>query len=151
MVHLIGFGLGNAADEDAASLQAVADASGGRYVTASSAEGLKEALAQTVATSFSVFKGSVEVANGAFGSGEPLFLPGGDYRVQIDSSPPQNVEISLAPRDQLTLTLEKEGDFVSRLERRDRIQYRSCEDVVTSIERLEASQEMRKSVQTVTY
>ncbi len=151
MVHLIGFGLGNTTDEDAASLQAVADASGGRYVTASSAEGLKEALAQTVATSFSVFKGSVEVANGAFGSGEPLFLPGGDYRVQIDSSPPQNVEISLAPRDQLTLTLEKKGDFVSRFDRRDRIQYRSCEDVVTSIERLEASQEMRKSVQSATY
>jgi Mg-chelatase subunit ChlD len=55
MVHLIGFGLGNAADEDAASLQAVADASGGRYVNAGSAEELKEALAQTVGTSFSVF------------------------------------------------------------------------------------------------
>jgi Mg-chelatase subunit ChlD len=34
VVHLIGFGLGNAAEEDAASLQAVANASGGRYVTA---------------------------------------------------------------------------------------------------------------------
>ena len=31
-VHLIGFGLGNAADEDRASLQAVASASGGHYV-----------------------------------------------------------------------------------------------------------------------
>ena len=155
-VHLIGFGLGKGADEDAASLQAVADASGGRYVTASSAEGLKEALAQTVATSFSVFKGSVEVANGSLGSDEPLFLPGGDYRVEIDSSPPQNVQISLAPRDRLTLTLEKEGDLVSRFERRDLIQYRSCEDVATSIERMEAerlevSRETRESIQTVTY
>ena len=46
IVHLIGFGLGNAADEDTLSLQAVANASGGRYVTAGSAEELKEALAQ---------------------------------------------------------------------------------------------------------
>jgi Mg-chelatase subunit ChlD len=134
-VHLIGFGLGNAADEDAASLQAVANASGGRYVTAGSAEELKEALVQTVATSFSVFEGSTEVAKGSLGSDEPLFLPEGDYRVELDSSPPQNVQISLAPRDSVTLTLEKEGDFVSHSERRDRIQHKSCEDVVAAFER----------------
>ena len=139
VVHLIGFGLGNAADEDAASLQAIANASGGRYVTAGSAEELKEALAQTVATSFSVFKGSTEVANGSLGSDEPLFLPEGDYRIELDGSPPQHVQISLTPGDQLTLTLEKQGDFVSHFERRDRIVHRSCEDVVASIEHLEAS------------
>jgi Mg-chelatase subunit ChlD len=33
MVHVIGFGLGSAADEDTWSLQAIANASGGRYVT----------------------------------------------------------------------------------------------------------------------
>jgi Mg-chelatase subunit ChlD len=105
MVHLIGFGLGNAADEDAASLQAVADASGGRYVNAGSAEELKEALAQTVGTSFSVFKGSLEVANGSLGSHEPLLLPAGDYRVEFDSAPPQEVQISLSPRERLTLLI----------------------------------------------
>ena len=147
MVHLIGFGLGNAADEDAASLQAVANASGGRYVMAGSAEELKEALAQTVATSFSVFKGTTEVANGFLGSDKPLFLPEGDYRVKLDSSPPQNVQISLAPRDQLTLTLEKKGDFVSHFERRDRMQHRSCDDVVAAIERLET----QESLQTATH
>jgi hypothetical protein len=151
MVHLIGFGLGNVADEDAASLQAIAYASGGRYVTAGSAEELKEALAQTVATSFSVFKGSTEVANGSLGSDEPVYLPEGDYRVQLDSSPPQNVQISLAPRDRVTLTLEKAGDFVSHFERRDRIQYKSCAGVVASIERLEASQETQEPLQTATY
>jgi Mg-chelatase subunit ChlD len=151
MVHLIGFGLGNAADEDAASLQAVANASGGRYVTAGSAEELKEALAQTVATSFSVFKGGTEVANGSLGSDKPLFLPEGDYRVELDSSPPQIVQISLAPRDQLTLTLKKEGDFVSHFERRDNIQHRSCEDVVASIARLEDSMEMHEPFQTASY
>ena len=44
VVHLIGFGMGSAADEDTASLQAIANASGGRYVTAGSAEELKGLL-----------------------------------------------------------------------------------------------------------
>ncbi len=147
MVHLIGFGFGNGAGEDTASLQAVANASGGRYVTAGSAEELKEALVQTVATSFSVFKGSTVVASGSLGSDRPLFLPEGDYRVELDSSPPQTVQINLAPRDQLTLTLQKEGDFVSHFERRDRMQHRSCEDVVASIERLE----LQAPLQTATH
>ncbi len=150
-VHLIGFGLGNAADEDAASLQAVADASGGRYVTAGSAEELKQALAQTVGTSFSVFKGNIEIANGSLGSDEPLYLPGGDYRVEFDSSPPQNVEISLAARDRVTLTLEKEGGFVSHFERRNRMQHKSCDDVVAAIERLEGSEKTPKAIQTAIY
>ena len=151
MVHLIGFGLGNAADEDAASLRAVANASGGQYVTAGSAEELKEALVQTVATAFSVFKGSIEVATGSLGSDEPLFLPEGDYRVEFDSSPPKNVKISLAPSDQLTLTLKKEGGFVSHDEHREQMQHRSCEDVVASIEHLEASQETQQLLQTAAH
>ena len=150
-VHLIGFGLGNGADEDTASLQAVANASGGRYVTAGSAEELKAALVQTVATSFSVFKGSIEVASGSLGSDERLFLPEGEYRVELDSSPPKSVQISLAPRDQLKLTLQKEKDVVSHFERRDRMEHRSCEDVVASIERLTASRETQESLQSVTH
>ncbi|MCP4302759.1 MAG: VWA domain-containing protein, partial [Gammaproteobacteria bacterium] len=150
-VHLIGFGLGNAADEDTASLRAVADASGGRYVTAGSAEALKEALTQTVATTYSVFKGSTEVANSSLGSGEPLFLPEGDYRVVLDSSPPQNVQISLAPRDRVMLTLEKEGDQVSHFERRSRLAHTSCEDAVAAIERLEGSREAQESLRTATH
>ena len=150
-VHLIGFGLGNGADEDTASLQAVANASGGRYVTAGSAEELKAALVQTVATSFSVFKGSIEVASGSLGSDERLFLPEGEYRVELDSSPPKSVQISLAPRDQLKLTLQKEKDVVSHFERRARMEHRSCEDVVASIERLTASRETQESLQSVTH
>ncbi len=151
IVHLIGFGLGSAADQDTASLQAVANASGGRYVSAGSAEELKEALAQTVATSFSVFKGNTEIANGSLGSDKPLYLPEGDYRVELHSSPPEIVQISLAPRDHVTLTLEKERDFVSHFERRERIEYRSCEDVVASIERLEARQETLAPLQTAAH
>jgi Mg-chelatase subunit ChlD len=151
MVHLIGFGLGNAADEDAASLQAVADASGGRYVTAGSAEELKEALAQTVATAFSVFKGSIKVANGSLGSDETLFLPEGNYRVELDSSPPQSVQVSLSPGDSVSLTLEKKGDYVSHFARRIPMQHKSCEAVVAYIERLESGEETKESVQTSIY
>jgi len=129
MVHLIGFGFGNAADEDTASLQAVANASGGRYVTAGSAEELKAALVQTVATPFSVFNDDTEVASGSLGSNDAIYLPEGDYRVELNSSPPQSVQISLAPRDQLTLTFEKQGNLVSQMEHRERMPHRSCEDL----------------------
>ena len=148
IVHLIGFGMANAADEDTASLRAVANASGGRYVTAGSAEELKEALAQTVATSFSVYQGRTEVASGSLGSGEQIFLPEGEYRVQLHSTPPQNVRVSLAPRDRVTVTLEKQGGYVSHFERRDSIRHRSCEDVVASIERLKSRQESSEPLQT---
>ncbi|MCZ6861814.1 MAG: VWA domain-containing protein [Alphaproteobacteria bacterium] len=149
-VHLIGFGLGDAADEDTASLQAVANASGGRYVTAGSAAELQEALVQTVATSYSVYKGSIKVASSSLASNKPLYLPEGDYRVELHGSSPQSVRVSLAPRDRVTLTLQKERDFVSHFERRDRIEYRSCEDVAAYIERLEARQGTLEPYQTAT-
>ena len=137
MVHVIGFGLGNAADEDTWSLQAIANASGGRYVTAGSAEELKEALAATVATSFSVYKGDVEVANGSLGSNQLMYLPKGDYRVELHSSPPQVVPISLEPRDRVALTLEKVGSRVFHVADTGQIEHRSCEAAVAQIERLE--------------
>ena len=129
VVHLIGFGLGNAADEDSASLQAIADASGGRYVTAGSAEELKAALAETVATSFSVYHGSTEVASGSLGSADVMLLPEGDYRVQLHSSPPVQAEVSLAPRESVTRTLQKTGGVVSPLEQRDELPHTTCEAV----------------------
>ena len=141
IVHVIGFGMGSAADEDTASLQSIAWASGGRYVTAGSAEELKAALVQTVAMSYSVYKGNTEIANGSLGSGAPLYLPEGNYRVELHSSPPRSMPVSLSPRDRVTLTLEKAGDAVSHYERRDQIGYRSCEDKVAMIERLESGQE----------
>ncbi len=145
VVHVIGFGLGSVADEDAASLQSIAYASGGRYVTAGSAEELKAALADTVATSYSVYKGSTEIASGSLGSGRTLYLPEGSYRVELHSSPPRSMPVSLSPRDRVTLTLEKQGSAVSHFERRDRIEYRSCEEMVATIERLEAGQQPLQS------
>jgi hypothetical protein len=45
----------------------------------------------------------------------------------------------------VTVTLQKQGDFVSHVERRDRIEYRSCEAEVASIERREAGQETHQA------
>jgi len=139
--HLIGFGLGNATDEDTAGLRAVASAAGGRYVTASSAEELQTALAETVATSFSVYQGDAEVASGSLGSAGVMLLPEGDYRVQLHSSPPVETYVSLAPRDQVTLTLEKRGDEMTPHERRGRLPHTSCDDMTQYIDMLGAVQE----------
>ena len=121
-------------------MQAIANASGGRYVTARSAEELKAALTQTVATPYSVFKGSTEVASGSLGSENLMYLPEGDYRVEVYSSPPEVVPVSLAPRDRVTVTLEKSGERVFQLEQRDQIQHQSCEAVAESIEQMQANQ-----------
>jgi Mg-chelatase subunit ChlD len=127
VVHLIGFGLGTGADEDAASLQAIANASGGRYVTASTAAELKAALAETVATSFSVYQGSTEIAGGSLGSAGVMLLPEGEYRVKLHSSPPVETLVNLAPRDSLTLTLDKRGGIVSPLKRRSELPHTTCD------------------------
>ncbi|MCZ6869506.1 MAG: VWA domain-containing protein, partial [Gammaproteobacteria bacterium] len=128
VIHVIGFGLGNAADEDTASLDAIAQASGGRFLTAGSAAELKEALAGTVGTPFRVFQGDSVVANGALGSGEPVMLPEGEYRVRVDSTPAYEVEVRLRRNEGLTLALEKEEGVVSHSERRHLVGYIPCEN-----------------------
>ena len=115
-VHVIGFGLGNAADEDTWSLQA---------------------LVQSVATSFSVYKDDIEVASGSLGSGQTMYLPEGDYRVELRSSPPEVVPISLEPRDRVALTLEKVRSKVFHVAEVGQIEHRSCEAAVARIERLD--------------
>ena len=148
MVHLIGFGLGTAGDEDTASLQAVANASGGRYVTAGSAEELKDALAATVATAFRVYQDNTEVANGSLGSVEPIFLPEGEYRVELDSSPPQQLAVNLAPRDRVMLTLQKQGGVVSHTEQRSELPRMSCEEAIAHSERSNDSGDLQHPVAT---
>jgi hypothetical protein len=57
-----------------------------------------------------------------------MLLPEGDYRVQLHSSPPVETYVSLAPRDQVTLTLEKRGDEMTPLEQRGQLPHTSCDD-----------------------
>ncbi len=133
-VHVIGFGLGNAVDEDTASLDAIAQASGGRFLTASSAQELREALAVTVGTPFRVFRGEDLVAGGALGSGEPLRLPEGQYRIRLDSAPPHEVPVTLAREEGVTLTFERKSGSVSRSEQRQPTQYTPCDDTAPDAE-----------------
>ena len=126
VVHLIGFGMGSAADEDAASLMAIANASGGRYVTAGSAAELKSALEETVATSFSVYDGEREIAGGSLGSADVMLLPEGDYRVVLHSTPEVETMVRLAPRDGVSLMFEKRSGQISPFEQREQLPYTAC-------------------------
>jgi Ca-activated chloride channel family protein len=132
VIHLIGFGLGDSSDESTASLQAIADVSGGHFLTADSADELRKAFEVTVGTRFRVFKEDEVVARGVLGSNEPMFLPVGDYRIELDSVPAHEVQFSLAARDNLTLVLEKNSGVVSHSEYRDLLEPMSCEDAAAS-------------------
>ncbi len=131
-IHVIGFGLANSADEDSASLRAIAEATGGRFLVAHSAQELKEALVDTVGTPFRVYSDSTVVAVGALGSGEPILLPDGEYRVQINSSPPYQVWISLTAGEQVVLTLEKYEGVISYTEQRHLAGYTPCTQQVNA-------------------
>jgi len=133
MIHLIGFGLGNTPDENTASLQAIADASGGYFLTANSADELRDALEVTVGTRFRVITENKVVARGFLGSTERLFLPMGDYSLELDSVPAHEVQFSLDARDDLTLTLQRNGGEISHAEYRDLLEPTSCEDAYTSM------------------
>jgi Mg-chelatase subunit ChlD len=134
-VHVIGFALGSELDEDPDSLRAIAEASGGRFLSARSAQELRDALAVTVGTPFRVFRGQAVVAQGALGDDHALQLPEGDYRVRLDSAPPHEVPLSLAREEALTLVLEREEGSVSHLVQRGPADYAPCEDTATALDR----------------
>ncbi len=129
-IHVIGFGMGNAQDEDTASLQSIAEAGAGRFLTAGSAAELRKALEATVGTPFRVLQTGNVVAEGTLGSAERLYLPQGDYRLELDSVPRHEVELSLQPRDQLALTMQKSGGIFSVSEQRGELPATSCEESV---------------------
>ncbi len=130
-VHVIGFGLGSEADEDAASLAAIAAASGGRFLSARSAEELREALAVTVGTPYEVLRGAEIVGEGALGPDEPILLPAGQYRLRLDSKPPRDVEIGLIAEEGLAVSFVREGGVLTH---RAPVEYTRCEDVVAGAE-----------------
>ena len=67
-----------------------------------------------------------EVASGSLGSAGIMLLPEGDYRVQLHSTPPVEALVSLAPRDGVTLTLEKSNGEIAPFEQREELPYTSC-------------------------
>ena len=108
-VHVIGFGLGNAEDEDLAGLRAIAEASNGKFLTARSAEELRDALTVTVGTTYRVSREGTTVATGTLGADDLILLPAGDYVVELDSRPPHEVPVTLASEESLALVLARDG------------------------------------------
>jgi Mg-chelatase subunit ChlD len=125
-VHVIGFGLGSHEDEDRSSLRAIAEASGGKFLTARTAAELREALSVTVGTAFRVSKAGLTVAEGTLGADEVMRLPAGDYLVRIDSTPPYEVPASLAAQENLTMVLERGASAVSHAGQRRPAAYTAC-------------------------
>jgi hypothetical protein len=68
-----------------------------------------------------------------------MLLPEGDYRVQLHSSPPVEARVSLAARDQVTLTLEKRGDEMTPREQRGIIPHTTCDEMTQYINMLGAN------------
>jgi hypothetical protein len=128
-VHVIGFGLGTGADSDPASLRTIAEASGGRFLTATTAEELRDALAITVGTRFEVRRDGEPVADGTLGADEVIRLPEGEYVFQLDSAPPYDTPVALTSEEALTLVLERNGSDVSREARRVPATYTACEPI----------------------
>jgi Ca-activated chloride channel family protein len=127
-VHVIGFGLAGADDADLASLRAIADASGGKFLTAGSAEELRRALSVTVGTAYRVMRDGDQVADGTLGADDLILLPEGDYLVHVDSAPPHQVPVRLAAEENLTMLLQRDRGQVSQSERRRSAEYTSCAD-----------------------
>ena len=128
-VHVIGFGIGSNADEDADALRSIADASGGQFFLASNAEELREALKATVGTRFSVQRDGKPVASGVLGSDAPIRLPDGEYILEFESHPPQSVPIRVIGEEELTVKMLRERDQISSHLVRRPVDYTSCEDI----------------------
>ena len=131
-VHVIGFGLSNHADEDTASLRAIAETSGGRFLTARNARELRDALAGTVGTAFRVHRDGREVAAGTLGGDAPLRLEAGSYTVHLNGTPPFSTPVTLASGERLTLTIEIEDDGARPAERSVPTVYTACGDSPTT-------------------
>jgi len=126
-VHVIGFGLSSDADEDTVSLRAIAETSGGRFLTARSAGELRDALAGTVGTRFRVHRDGSEVAAGVLGGDAPLRLDAGSYTIHLDGIPPFSTPVTLSSGERLTLTIEIEGARVRPAARSVPTAYTACD------------------------
>jgi Mg-chelatase subunit ChlD len=126
-VHVIGFGLASEADEDVSSLRGIAEASGGRFLTARSAGELRDALSTMVGTTWRVWRGDTPVAESALGSPAPIRLPAGDYLVRLESAPPQELPVTLADEEQLKLVFRRDARELSYSEERAGAEYAACE------------------------
>ena len=129
-IHVIGFDLAGAKDEDTASLRAIAHAADGQFFTANSADELRHALEVTVGTRYRVLGDHAVVASGVLGSRQPMYLPTGEYRIEFDSVPPHEIALELEAREQLHVVMKREAGAIAHTEYRDLLEPTSCEDAI---------------------
>jgi Mg-chelatase subunit ChlD len=127
-VHVIGFGLGGKSEDDLASLRAIASASGGKFLTAGTAVELRRALGTTVGTPYRLWRGDVPVAHGSIGAEDRIPLPAGNYRLELESTPPQELPVVLKGEEQLTLVLTREGNGIAHAASRAAAEYTTCRE-----------------------
>ena len=132
-IHLIGFGIDQAADEDTASLKAIATAGGGQFVAANNAEELREAIEETVGTRFQIYRDDELVAESNLGHGGPVVLPRGDYRLHLASVPPRDIDLTLAPRDELKVRLHNTDGQFGHQQARSKMAPTSCEAITARL------------------
>jgi hypothetical protein len=56
--------------------------------------------------------------------------------------------VTLAPRDRLSLTLEKQGGVLTHVEHRSRLPYTSCDDGIASVERVTKNEQQGPAANT---
>jgi hypothetical protein len=66
------------------------------------------------------------VGDSAIGSGEPVLLPGGEYRVRLNSSPPLEVQLKLVAGEKMTMTFEKKNGTVFHSKQHRQVGYIPC-------------------------
>ena len=103
-LNIVGFAIDDA--ELAAQFESWAELGGGRYLGASDADDLSDAIEQALRISYTVYdRGGNEVASGEVG-GKPLELERGNYRVVVNSVPKRTFEnVAVAGEDTVTLKM----------------------------------------------
>jgi hypothetical protein len=107
-LHIVGFTVKDPATQ--AEMAKVAEAGGGRYLSAADRSGLEKAIAQTLAIPFTVRdSGGREIARGV--AGEELSLPAGYYQIVLNTPQGELVEEAvLVDQGKLTqLRVTKDG------------------------------------------
>jgi hypothetical protein len=102
-LNIVGFAIDDA--ELAAQFESWAELGGGRYIGASDAADLSEAIEQALRISYTVYdRGGNEVASGEVG-GTPVELERGNYRVVVNSAPKHSFD-NVAVEGEDTVSLE---------------------------------------------
>lgn len=127
-VHVIGFGLEGKSDDELEGLRAIAEASGGRFLTAGSATELRQALGTTIGTPFTVLRDDEPIARGTLGSDDRVLLPAGEYRVDLESAPPYSMRLQIGNEQKLTVVLQRANEEIAQAATRAPLEYTSCDE-----------------------